>query len=209
MKIAIVKYNAGNIYSVYCACRRLGYEPIITDDPTELRSADRVIFPGVGEAKSAMDYLCAKTFTTDDGATESLADVIRSLTNPVLGICIGMQLLCGHSEEGDADCLGVFDVLVEKFRPTDKTLKVPQMGWNNIQIQAGGTKLFDGISDGSFVYYVHSYRVPLCDYTIATTEYGERYSAALNKGNFWATQFHPEKSGSVGEQILSNFLACC
>ena len=204
MKIAIVKYNAGNIYSVYCACRRLGFEPVITDDPIVLRSADRVIFPGVGEARAAMKYLCATTFPSADGGTESLADVIRSLKNPVLGICIGMQLMCNHSEEGDVDCLGIFDVPVQRFRPSDPTLKVPQMGWNTIKVE--DPVLFSGVADGSYVYYVHSYRVPLCPCTIAVTEYGEAYSAALHKDNFWATQFHPEKSGSVGEQILRNFI---
>ncbi|MBQ0056686.1 MAG: imidazole glycerol phosphate synthase subunit HisH [Bacteroidales bacterium] len=217
MMIAIVKYNAGNIYSVYCACRRLGYEPVITDDPEQLRAADHVIFPGVGEARAAMEYLHAKTYTYANGTSESLADIIRSLRQPVLGICIGMQLMCKHSEEGDVDCLGVFDAPVERFRPTDNTLKVPQMGWNEIAAfnsesatAAGvGNRLLEGIADGSYVYYVHSYRVPVCANTIATTEYGEQYSAALHKDNFWATQFHPEKSGSVGERILKNFIENC
>lgn len=200
MKVAIVKYNAGNIYSVYCACKRLGVEAIITDSPEEIRSADRVIFPGVGEARAAMDYL------VDTG----LDQLIRSLTQPVLGICIGMQLLCRESEEGAVDgqnvrCMGIFDVPVERFRPIDPELKVPQMGWNQIAPVAGNS-LFQEVHDGDFVYYVHSYRVPLCSYTIATTEYGELYSAALHHQNFWATQFHPEKSGSVGEQILRNFI---
>lgn len=200
MKVAIIKYNAGNIYSVYCACRRLGADAIITDDPEEIRRADRVIFPGVGEARAAMEYL----------RDHQLDQLICSLTQPVLGICIGMQLLCQESEEGAMEgentrCLGVFDVAVSRFRPSDPELKVPQMGWNQIQM-ASDCGLFQSVQEGSYVYYVHSYRVPVCPYTIATTEYGETYSAALRKDNFWATQFHPEKSGSVGEQILRNFL---
>ena len=192
--IAIVKYNAGNIYSVYCACKRLGFEPVITDDPALLRSADKVIFPGVGEARAAMQYLRA----------HGLDEVISSLKQPVLGICIGMQLLCRHSEEGDVDCLGLFDVPVERFRPTDASCKVPQMGWNTIS--KFNSPLFDGVGDGAYVYYVHSYRVPVCADTVAQTDYCGSYSAALHKDNFYATQFHPEKSGSVGEQILRNFL---
>lgn len=203
MKVTIIKYNAGNIYSVYCACQRLGFEAEITDDPEVIRSADRVIFPGVGEARAAMEYLNA----------QGMADVIRNLKQPVLGICIGMQLLCKHSEEGDVDCLGIFDVPVLKFRPKDAKLKVPQMGWNTVSASSipghEGEKespLFRGLSDSDYVYYVHSYHVPVCDYTIAVTDYDGLYSAALHKDNFWAVQFHPEKSGSVGEQILRNFL---
>ena len=196
--VAIVKYNAGNIYSVFCACKRLGYEPVITDDPELLRTAEKVIFPGVGEARAAMDYLNAT----------GLADVIRSLKQPVLGICIGMQLLCRHSEEGDVDCLGIFDAPVERFRPTSANEKVPQMGWNTVAANGASAKsLFDGVEDGAYVYYVHSYRVPVCADIIAVTDYCGAYSAALHKDNFYATQFHPEKSGSVGEQILKNFLA--
>ncbi|MBR5068402.1 MAG: imidazole glycerol phosphate synthase subunit HisH [Bacteroidales bacterium] len=201
MRVAIIKYNAGNIYSVYCACRRLGCDAVITDDPATIREADRVIFPGVGEAKAAMEYLNQK----------GLADLIRSLTQPVLGICIGMQLLCSHSEEGDVDCLGIFDVPVIRFRPSSKDFKVPQMGWNTIerflQDEGNTNSLFVNLHEGDYVYYVHSYHVPLCAYTIAQTDYDGFYSAALHKGNFWATQFHPEKSGSVGEQILRNFLS--
>lgn len=199
MKVAIIKYNAGNIYSVYCACQRLGVEAEITDDPAVIRQADRVIFPGVGEARAAMEHLEAT----------GLAQVVRDLKQPVLGICIGMQLLCSHSEEGDVDCLGVFDVPVVRFRPADPQFKVPQMGWNTInpkQEADGAKELFDGITCEDYVYYVHSYHVPVCPYTIATTDYDGLYSAALHKDNFWATQFHPEKSGSVGEKILHNFL---
>ncbi len=200
MKVAIVKYNAGNIYSVFCACKRLGFEPVITDSPEELQAADKVIFPGVGEARAAMDYLNAT----------GLSEVVRNLKQPVLGICIGMQLMCKHSEEGDVDCLGIFDAPVERFRPADASAKVPQMGWNTVQTKGNGlpadNPLFAHIEDGSYVYYVHSYRVPVCADTLAQTDYCGPYSAALHKDNFWATQFHPEKSGSVGEQILKNFL---
>lgn len=195
MTVAIVKYNAGNIYSVFCACRRLGFEPVLTDDPAVLRAADKVIFPGVGQARAAMEYLDA----------HGLSEVIRSLKQPVLGICIGMQLMCRHSEEGDVDCLGIFDAPVERFRPSADE-KVPQMGWNTIHQTGEGSRLWQDIEDDSFVYYVHSYRVPVCASTIATTDYCGSYSAALHKDNFWATQFHPEKSGSVGETILRNFL---
>lgn len=194
MKIAIIKYNAGNIYSVYCACQRLGVEAEITDDPAVIRAADRVIFPGVGEARAAMEYLNAT----------GLSDVIRSLHQPVLGICIGMQLLCQHSEEGDVDCLGIFDVPVIRFKPEDPSLKVPQMGWNTVT--PSDSSLLKDVKATDYVYYVHSYHVPVCAYTIAETDYDGPYSAALHKDNFWATQFHPEKSGSVGEQILRNFI---
>lgn len=208
--IAIVKYNAGNIYSVYCACKRLGYEPVITDDPDQLRSAEKVIFPGVGEARAAMEYLNSHRVKGADGLEETLADVIRGLKQPVLGICIGMQLMCRHSEEGDVDCLGIFDVPVKKFRPADVSFKVPQMGWNTVSVsdpKKAGSVLFAGVEDQSYVYYVHSYHVPLCDYTVAVTDYSGLYSAALHQGNFYAAQFHPEKSGPVGEQILKNFLS--
>lgn len=195
MKVAIIKYNAGNIYSVYCAVTRLGAEAVITDDVEEIKSADKVIFPGVGEARAAMEYLNEK----------GLSDVIRGLKQPVLGICIGMQLLCKHSEEGDVDCLGIFDVPVVRFQPSDKNLKVPQVGWNQITNHAGNP-LYEGVKEGDYVYYVHSYHVPVCPWTIAQTEYVNTYSASLHKDNFWATQFHPEKSGSVGEMIIANFL---
>lgn len=202
MKVAIIKYNAGNIYSVYCACRRLGHDAVITDDPVVIRQADRVIFPGVGEARAAMQHL----------NQTGLADVIRGLRQPVLGICIGMQLLCSHSEEGDVDCLGIFDVPVVRFRPSSKEFKVPQMGWNTIEKfektaeNGNSNRLFINLHEGDYVYYVHSFHVPICSYTIAQTDYDGFYSAALHKDNFWATQFHPEKSGPVGEQILRNFL---
>lgn len=203
MKVAIIKYNAGNIYSVYCACRRLGHDAVITDDPVVIRLADRVIFPGVGEARAAMQHL----------NQTGLADVIRGLRQPVLGICIGMQLLCRHSEEGDVDCLGIFDVPVIRFSPSSKEFKVPQMGWNTIEKfektaeNGNPNPLFINLHEGDYVYYVHSFHVSICPYTIAQTDYDGFYSAALHKDNFWATQFHPEKSGPVGEQILRNFLS--
>lgn len=197
MNVAIVKYNAGNIRSVINALQRLGVEPVLTDDAELLRRADRVIFPGQGEASSAMTYLRER----------GLDHVIKNLTQPVLGICIGMQLLCRHSEEGNTDCLGVFDAEVKGFTPTPSQggeeairLKVPQMGWNTLEPRE------TWLGDGGYAYFIHSYYVPLCQDTAAVTEYGIRYSSALHKDNFYATQFHPEKSGSVGEQILRNFL---
>lgn len=193
MQVAVVKYNAGNIYSVMNALKRLGVEPILTDDAQQLRQADRVLFPGQGEAKGAMAYLCE----------HGLDQVIRSLTQPVLGICIGQQLLCRHSEEGDVDCLGIFDADVQRFSPTRHEDKVPCMGWNKIYDTKSA--LMKGI-EKQYVYFVHSYYVPLCSETIAVADYISPYSAALHKDNFYATQFHPEKSGSVGERIIKNFL---
>lgn len=194
MNVAIVKYNAGNIGSVENAVKRLGIEPIVTDNVELIQSADRVIFPGQGEARSTMNYLKA----------HRLDEVIVNLKQPVLGICIGMQLLCRHSEEQDTDCLGVFDVDVKRFIPQCHEEKVPQMGWNTIEDVKSG--LFSGFERPEFVYFIHSFYVPTCDWTIATTNYIQPYSSALHKDNFYATQFHPEKSGRVGERILKNFI---
>lgn len=198
MNVAVVKYNAGNIFSVVHALKRMGVEPLLTDSPEELRSADKVIFPGQGEASNAMRYLRER----------GLDEVIRSLTQPVLGICIGQQLMCRHSEEGDVDCLGIFDADVKRFVPLKHEDKIPHMGWNSIQnykIQDSKSTLFEGL-DGEFVYFVHSFYVPVCKETAAITEYIHPFSAAMQKDNFFATQFHPEKSGRVGQQILKNFL---
>lgn len=194
MKVAIVKYNAGNIYSVVNALRRMGIEPTLTDVAEELQKADRVLFPGQGEARSAMSYLKERR----------LDEVIRNLRQPVLGICVGQQLLCRHSEEGDVNCIGVFDVEVKRFQPQRHEDKVPAMGWNAINDLK--SELYRGIFDNPYVYFVHSYYVPLCEHTIATADYILPYSASLHKNNFYTCQFHPEKSGKVGEQILKNFL---
>lgn len=194
MEVAIVKYNAGNICSVVNAMNRLGVDPLVTDDAERLMAADRVIFPGQGEASTTMAYLRAN----------GLDRVIRSLRQPVLGICIGMQLMCRHSEEGDTDCLGIFDAEVKRFRPTSPADKVPQMGWNSLSALRG--PLFKGFEGGEFVYFVHSFYVPENDFSAATTHYVQPYSSALWKDNFYATQFHPEKSGKIGERILQNFL---
>lgn len=194
MNVAIVKYNAGNVYSVVNALKRLGIEPLLTDDAEELMKADRVLFPGQGEASVAMEYLKARR----------LDEVIRNLQQPVLGICIGQQLLCRHSEEGDVDCIGVFDAEVKRFQPQRHEDKVPCMGWNAIYDTK--SPLMQGV-EGEYVYFVHSYYVPLCSETVATADYILPYSAAMHKDNFYTCQFHPEKSGRVGEQIIKNFLA--
>ena len=193
MDVAIVKYNAGNIYSVVNAMKRLGINPILTDDAEMLQKADRVLCPGQGQAKEAMEYLKA----------HQLDQVIKNLTQPVLGICVGQQLLCRHSEEGDVDCIGIFDVDVKRFKPQKHEDKVPAMGWNELYDLK--TDLYKGLSH-PYSYFVHSYYVPLCEETIATADYILPYSASLHKDNFYTCQFHPEKSGKVGEQILRNFL---
>ena len=198
MKIAIIKYNAGNVQSVLYALQRLGADAFVTDDPGEISRADKVIFPGVGNAASAMEYL----------KNTGLDKVIVSLQQPVLGICLGLQLLCNKSEEGDTKCLGIFDVSVKKFQNCrqgeNSSFKIPQMGWNTITNLA--SPLFNGIRENSFVYYVHSYYAELSAGTIATTDYIIPYSAAIQQANFYGVQFHSEKSAGTGIQIISNFL---
>ena len=194
MEVAVIKYNAGNVYSVVNALRRLGVEPVLTDDKGRIASADKVVFPGQGEAANAMSYL----------RRHGLDKVIKNLRQPVLGICIGQQLLCRHSEEGDTDCLGVFDADVFKFKASCHEDKIPAMGWNSLYDLK--SPLFKGMPDGEYVYFVHSYYVPVCSFTTAKSDYILPYSAAMQKDNFYATQFHPEKSGSVGEAILRHFL---
>lgn len=194
MNVAIIKYNAGNIYSVDYALKRLGITPIVTADPEILNKADKVIFPGVGEAFTTMEHL----------RESGLDRVICNLKQPVLGICLGMQLMCSHSEERNTKCLGIFDTDVKLFVPRKHEDKVPHMGWNTLTNVK--SKLFNDESENKFVYFVHSYYVPVNEYTAATTEYIHPFSAALQKDNFYATQFHPEKSGSVGEMIVKNFL---
>lgn len=200
MKVAVVRYNAGNICSVINALHRIGVEPVVTDDPAVLAAADRVIFPGQGEASNTMAYL----------RQSGLDAVIRDLKQPVLGICIGQQLLCAHSEEGETNCLGVFDAPVVRFPATsaEGRVKIPQMGWNTIEQLR--SPLFSGLKEGDFVYFVHSFYVPDCAEAIARTTYGGvTYASALRRGNFYATQFHPEKSGDIGLRILHNFIHLC
>lgn len=195
MKIVVIKYNAGNIQSVKFALNRLGIEPIVSDNITEINSADKVIFPGVGEASSAMSYLKDK----------QLDKAIQNLKQPVLGICLGMQLLCKHSEEGNTDCLGIFDATIKKFKFENKSeLKIPQIGWNKIFNLK--TELFNGIKEKDYMYFVHGYYANVCDNTIALTDYGINYSSALNKNNFYGVQFHPEKSANDGQKLLENFI---
>ena len=194
MKVAIIQYNAGNIRSVIFALERFGLEPILTDDPEIIMGADKVIFPGQGEANSAMTYLKAK----------GLDELILSLKQPFLGICLGMQLMCSYSEENDTPCLGMFDNKVLKFIPEKQEEKVPQMGWNLLSDTRG--PLFENLPDEPYVYFVHSYYVELGSFTTASADYILPFTAALQKDNFYATQFHPEKSGAVGAKILENFL---
>ena len=194
MKVAVVKYNAGNIRSVDYALKWLGVEAVITADKEELQSADKVIFPGVGEAETTMNHLMAT----------GLDELIKNLRQPVFGICLGMQLMCRYSEEGEVDCLNIFDVDVKRFVPQKHEDKVSHMGWNTIG--KTNSKLFEGFTEEEFVYFVHSFYVPTCDFTAATTDYIHPFSAALHKDNFYATQFHPEKSGKTGERVLRNFL---
>ena len=194
LKVAIIKYNAGNIYSVDYGLKRLGITPVITDEPEIIRSADKVIFPGQGEAGTTMDYLRRNGMDT----------LICELKQPVLGICIGMQLMCSYSEEGDTDCFGIFDAQVRRFMPQKHEDKVPHMGWNSLSGMKG--ELFRKLPENPYVYFVHSYYVPVTDDTVAVSNYIHPFCAAMQKNNFYATQFHPEKSGAIGETILRNFI---
>ena len=191
MKLVIINYGAGNIQSIMFAIERLGYKAVLSNDPDEIKAADKVIFPGVGEASSAMKMLLAS----------GLDRLIPTLTQPVLGICLGMQLMCNKTEEGNTEGLRIFDVDVLKF---SKKVKVPQMGWNTIYNLK--SDLFKDISENEYMYLVHSFYAPDCSESIATTNYEQEYASALQKNNFYGTQFHPEKSGDVGEKILANFL---
>ena len=197
MKLVIIKYNAGNIQSVLYALERIGAEAVVTDDPEQILAADKVIFPGVGEASTAMGYL------RDRG----LDVLIRGLRQPVLGICLGMQLMCSYSEENDTECLGIFGEKVRKFeagKGNDK-FKVPQIGWNTIY--GLKTPLFEGVAENSYCYFVHGYYAALGEHTVATTDYTLPYSSGLHQDNFYGVQFHPEKSAQAGERILKNFIA--
>jgi glutamine amidotransferase len=201
MKTVIIRYNAGNIQSVLYALERIGAAAVVTDDPFEIGAADKVIFPGVGEASTAMDYLRERR----------LDELICGLRQPVLGICLGMQLMCSYSEENNTECLGIFGERVKKFAPDaggsgdSVVLKVPQIGWNNIY--GLKTPLFDGVAEDSYCYFVHGYYAALGDHTIARTDYVRAYSSGLHRANFYGVQFHPEKSAGTGERILKNFLA--
>lgn len=196
--IAIVDYDTGNLCSVWNALERIGAKYVITDNAEVIKKADKVLLPGVGEASSAMKKLRER----------GLCEVIKNLTQPVLGICIGMQLMCRCSEEGNTECLGIFDTEVKRFSADKKAgVKVPHMGWN--EIHNIKTPLLDNLKEGEFLYFVHSFAPQMCDDAIATSENGVQFAAALNKNNFYGTQFHPEKSGSIGELILKNFIDKC
>jgi imidazole glycerol-phosphate synthase subunit HisH len=195
MKTVIIQYNAGNIQSVLYALERLGATALVTDDANEIKTADKVIFPGVGEASTAMQYLKER----------KLDLLIKNLEQPVLGICLGMQLMCTHSTENNTSCLGIFEEQVKQFKPLDATIKVPQIGWNTISNLK--SILFEGIPENSYAYFVHGYYASMGAHTIATTNYVEDYSSALQKNNFYGVQFHPEKSALIGEQLIKNFLA--
>ena len=196
MKVAIIKYNSGNVQSVLYALERLGADAELTDDPAKIRAADKVIFPGQGEASTAMTYL----------KTRKLDSLIKDLKQPFLGVCLGLQLLCEHTEENDTECLGVFPVKVKRFIPENsQEFKVPHVGWNELE-NLTADPLLHGLPANPFVYYVHSFYAELSEYTIATTHYIHDFSAILHRDNFWAIQAHPEKSSTVGEKLLENFL---
>ena len=194
MKLAIIKYNAGNIQSVLYALERLGLEAEVTDNAEKIKTADKVLFPGVGEASSAMQSL----------KENKLDHLIKELKQPVFGICVGMQLLCQYSEENDTKCLGIVPVRVKKFKSEDRGIKIPQIGWNNIYHLKSA--LFKGVEEGSFIYNVHSYYAEDSEYTIAQCTYGIEYAAAVKKDNFYGVQFHTEKSATIGDKILKNFI---
>lgn len=191
MKLVIIKYNAGNIQSVLYALERIGMEAVVTDDAALIASADKVIFPGVGEASTAMQYLRER----------NMDSLVKNLRQPVLGICLGMQLMCTHSEENDTECLGIFHTKVKRFTGD---IKIPEIGWNTIAQRKSA--LFAGIEDPAYCYFVHSYYAELCEATAAVTEYGTAFSSALQQDNFYGVQFHPEKSAALGERILKNFI---
>lgn len=194
MKVVVIRYGGGNIQSVLFALQRIGVNPILSSDPYIIKAADKIIFPGVGEASGTMKEL----------KSSGLDKVIKELKQPFLGICLGLQLMCNHSEEGDTDCLGVFNLNVKKFIPSFDA-KVPHVGWNSIQQLKG--RLFENIADNSYVYYVHSYFAEIGPETCAITDYINPFTASLHQDNFYAVQFHPEKSGAVGEDILKNFIS--
>ncbi len=194
MKIVIIKYNAGNTQSVLYALERIGASAVVTDDIEQIQNADKVIFPGVGEASTAMNYLRQR----------GLDKVIQNLIQPVLGVCLGMQLLCAHSEESNTKCLGIFTEEVKRFAPQTEEIKVPQIGWNDIYNLE--SSLFQNVIENSYCYFVHSYYASLGSHTIATANYVQPYSAALQKNNFYGVQFHPEKSAEAGEMIFRNFI---
>ncbi len=194
MNVSIIKYNAGNTQSVLFALERIGINATVTDDVEVLKSSDKIIFPGVGEASSAMNYL----------KQHNLDSVITNLKQPVLGICLGMQLMCNHSEEGNTTCLGIFNTHVKLFSPNNEIIKVPQMGWNTIyDLQS---PLYQNINENEYMYFVHSYYAELCEHTIAKTNYELDYSSSLKNNNFYGTQFHPEKSSNIGQQVIENFI---
>lgn len=194
MNVAIIKYNAGNVQSVLFALERIGINPTVTNDVDILKSSDKIIFPGVGEASSAMNFLKER----------KLNEVIMSLTQPTLGICLGMQLMCSHSEEGNTNCLGIFNTNVKLFSSDLKNIKVPQIGWNNIYDLK--TNLYKNVKESAYMYFVHSYYAELSKDTIAKTKYGIEYSSSLQNNNFYGAQFHPEKSSDAGQTILENFI---